>query len=325
VRVLTLDIGGANTKWMVVEFAGGRADILEDNLVYFPFWREWKGLGRLLEGMEEDADAVAVTMTAEEADCFASREAGVRYIVKTCDAAFGEPLYLTIRGRLVRSRDIDDPLELSAANWVASADYLGRRYREGTMVDMGSTTTDVIPFRAGGRPGGKSDLERLKAGWLVYTGFLRTPVAGIVREVPVNGEAVPIAPEFFAQTADVYHILGLLEDYPCETPDGSGKTPEASMRRVARHLCAGVEELGEEVIVDICGHIMGVQVRDLAGAIARVHRGGKVYCCGMGREVALAAAGEAGLEAVDLSGEMSFHRNLPCYGLAHMVREHEGR
>jgi hypothetical protein len=324
-RVLTLDIGGANTKRMVVEFAGGKTEILEDDLIYFPIWREWRDLGRMLEGVKEEVDAVAVTMTAEEADCFTSKDEGVRYIVKACDRTFGEPLYLTIRGELVRSKDIEDPLDLSAANWVASADYLEEKYGEGTLVDMGSTTTDIIPFRADMPFVAKSDLERLKAGWLVYTGFLRTPVAGIVKKVPVGGEAVPISPEFFAQTADVYRILGLLEDYPCETPDRGEKTPEASMKRVARHLCADVEELGEEAIVDICSHIMEQQVRDLAEALARVHRGGKVYCCGMGREVVHRAAEMAGGEAVDLSREIPAFANLPCYGLAHMVREYEGR
>jgi hypothetical protein len=309
---------------MVVEFKEGGAEVLVDRVIYFPVWRDWADLGRMLDEEGEEADAIGITMTAEEADCFASKREGVEYIVSVCDEVFGEPLYLTTGKRLLKSSEIGNPLDLSAANWVASVDCLERRYGEGTLVDMGSTTTDIVPFKAGRPFVPKSDLERLKAGWLVYTGFLRTPVGGVVKKVPLDGGMVPISPELFAQTADVYQVLGLLQDYPCDTPDGGEKTLEASRRRVARHLCADVDEVGEGQIMDICKHVMGVQTGEVAEAARQVHRGGKAYCCGAGKEIALQAAKRAGVGAVDLSGELPAHESLPCYGLAHMVMEHAG-
>ena len=37
--------------------------------------------------------------------------------------------------------------QLAAANWLASADYLRDRYPDAVLLDIGSTTADIIPLR----------------------------------------------------------------------------------------------------------------------------------------------------------------------------------
>ena len=50
------------------------------------------------------------------------------------------------------------------------------------LIDVGSTTADVVPIVAGRVAAtGRNDLERLQAGELVYTGVLRTNLAAIAR------------------------------------------------------------------------------------------------------------------------------------------------
>ena len=52
-------------------------------------------------------------------------------------------------------------------------------------MDVGSTTTDIIPI-IDGRVAvrGQTDTDRLRSGELVYTGSLRTPVCALVRGRP---------------------------------------------------------------------------------------------------------------------------------------------
>ena len=98
-----------------------------------------------------------------------------------------------------------------------------RRTPDALLIDVGSTTADVVPI-ADGRVAatGHNDLERLLAGELVYTGVLRTNLAAIAPRVPVRGGWCPVSSEYFAISADVHLVLGHLapEAYDCPTPDG---------------------------------------------------------------------------------------------------------
>ena len=187
-------------------------------------------------------------------------------------------------------------------------------------MDCGSTTTDIIPFSDGETLYRRTDLERLRSGQLVYTGILRTPVNAVVDAVPLDGEMVSISSEYFAITADIHNVLGLIDtdDYSCETPDGKGKGRSESMRRVSRLLCANFKEIGEEALVGICEYVREKQVERIAAALNR-HEQKNAYICGAGKILAEEACTRAGLEAVDLSASTPAHDNLPGLGLAHML------
>jgi hypothetical protein len=321
-KILTFDIGGANTKKLVMD--GGK---IQSSIHYFPIWKKKDELSNFLQELGEEADAVGITLTAELSDVFDSRREGVEYVVGVCEEVFDEPFYLSVDRRLLRHREVDDPLELAAANWVASLAFLENRYHEGIMLDIGSTTTDILPFRKGEILSGKTDLERLEKGQLLYMGVLRTPVNTIVNRLPYKGKFIPISSEYFAITADVYNVLDMLNDYSCETPDGKGKGKKESLRRLARLLCSDPAELGEESLIGICEYVHQKQVEIIAEGLREISVNyglGRVYVCGIGIKLAVEASTAAGLDYVDLSSTIETYANLPCFGLAEMLREYLG-
>ncbi|HDY73640.1 MAG TPA: H4MPT-linked C1 transfer pathway protein [Euryarchaeota archaeon] len=313
-KIVALDIGGANTKILVWE--DGKS---ESQLEYFPFWTEKQRFKDFLSSLDLDADIVAITMTAELCDVFSSKEEGAQFIADCCFEVFERPLFLTSHSDLRRHDEIKDFKTLAATNWLASKYYLEKRFDEGILVDVGSTTTDIIPFGPGAS-GFASDFERLKTGRLLYTGLLRTPANTIVTSVPVNGRLVPVASEYFAITADVYNILWGV-DYTCDTPDGAGKTQGDSLRRVSRLLCAEPDEVKDEVL-GICEYIHDVQVEKIAGAIENAvedFESEEIIAAGVGRRLAIEAAKKIEIDALDLETQVDIAWNLPCLGLLELV------
>ena len=81
-----------------------------------------------------------------------------------------------------------DPALAAAANWLALATLVARLVPDdvGLLIDVGTTTTDLIPLdhgRAAAR--GRTDTERLQNGELVYAGVRRTPVCALATELPI--------------------------------------------------------------------------------------------------------------------------------------------
>src|SRR5205085_2301290 len=213
-------------------------------------------------------ELVAVTMTAELSDEFATKREGVAFVLDAVAAAVDAPvLALTTAGELV---DLDEarsrPLDIAAANWVASALAVGRWHPDALMIDVGSTTADVIPI-AGRRVAatGRTDLDRLLAGELVYTGALRTNLAAVAARVPVRGGWSPVASELFAISADVHLILGHLtpEAYICPTPDRRPASLACARERVARLVCADSEQLATHEVDAVAAYLHSEQVRQV--------------------------------------------------------------
>ena len=244
---LAMDIGGANTKAAWLHGASLRT-------VSRPFevWRDREALATVLREVAAEAgpaDAVAITMTAELSDAFRTKREGVAFVLDAAEDALGDrPLsVLTTAGELVsvaaaRAR----PWDVAAANWVATALAVADAHPDALLIDVGSTTTDIVPIAAGRVAAtGHNDLERLLAGELVYTGVLRTNLAAIAPRVPVRGGWCPVASEYFAISADVHLVLGQLapEAYDCPTPDGRPATVAFARERIARLVCADVEQL----------------------------------------------------------------------------------
>lgn len=229
--MIGIDIGGANLK--VVDDAGV-------HIHYCPLWQG----APLADLLEPYAGPAAVVMSGELADCFRSKMEGIRWIVEavrevTPDAAF----YGT--DAAFHTRPVP---ELAAANWLASADYLREEYADAVLLDVGSTTADIVPLNCFESLKGLTDTRRLQKQYLVYTGMLRTNVATILSSVTLDGTVTPVSTEYFAASADAHLVLGHIipEDYTCPAPDNGEKTPEAAARRLARVVCADVDEIGRD-------------------------------------------------------------------------------
>jgi len=275
--VIGLDVGGANTKAVWRNGDAGRT-------VSRPFEisSDRDALGSVLRAVVGDLGAeavelVALTMTAELADAFAGKREGVAFVLDAAEAALGgrvRLLVLTTAGELVgpgeaRAR----PLDVAAANWVASALAVGAVHPDALMLDVGSTTADVIPIAAGRVAAeGRTDLDRLLAGELVYTGALRTSLAAVTREVPVRGRWCPVAGAAYAITADAHLLLGHIApaDYTCPTPDGRAASVEGARARVARQVCADPDQLEPGAAEAIAAHVHAEQVRAIEAAARRV-------------------------------------------------------
>lgn len=271
---LGIDIGGANLK-----IAGDKIS----EVIYFPMW---KMSGNLKEKLVEiakkyGAERAGVVITAELADVFKNKEEGIKFVEKACREAFNELYFLDIYGNLVK--EIKNPRLFSASNWVASASFLlANGYRDFLLVDIGSTTTDLIPVKDR-ILAATTDFERLQRRELIYFGILRTPVFYVLRSF----DRATLCPEFFAITADVFRITGDIDekDYICETPDGKGKTVEECMRRIARTVCCDLEELGEERAKKIANNAKNSMIRILRREIRRKVNEFKlkeVLACGIG-------------------------------------------
>jgi probable H4MPT-linked C1 transfer pathway protein len=270
---LALDIGGANIK-----IADGRGYAVS---VPFPLWRQSAKLANQLRAIISEAppaDHLAITMTGELADCFASKAEGVQHILNAVAAAADNRhtrVYLS-DGRLVTPQVAATvPKLVAASNWHALARYCGRFLEKGTalLVDIGSTTTDVIPIRDCGVAAiGTTDTTRLLAGELIYTGVARSPVCALVDHVPYRGQRCPVAQEFFATTLDAYLLLDQIPEQPTNlnTADSKPCTKAAARARLGRMIAADAEEFNHRDAIAIAEAVANAQLTRIVATIKHV-------------------------------------------------------
>ncbi len=281
-RVCGFDIGGANVKAVRLDRLAGEADTWRAASLPLAVWREPDRLEAVLAAVGQRlhldaADALALTMTAELADTFRTKREGVNCVCRAVARVFPElsvrALSLSGRDWLPLERVFEAPLDFAANNWLASALYVATRHDDALFVDIGSTTTDIIPIR-GGRVAarGLTDTQRLTHGELVYTGILRTNPNTLAATVPVAGLPCRTAAEHFATMADVHLLLGHITaaDYTCPTADGRGTTPSEAAARLARLVCADAESLSPAAIRGLAAYLYERQLATVSEGLLQV-------------------------------------------------------
>lgn len=303
---LGLDIGGANLK------AAHASDFTRS--LPFPLWRQPEMLTAALGSLLAEAPTCAgwaVTMTGELCDCFPTIAEGVLRSLDAVESAAGTRsvrIYLT-DGRLATLDSARrEPLLVAASNWHALARCAARYVPQGPalLLDVGSTTTDVIPIVAGRLAHTASrDTERLIAGELVYTGVVRSPLCAVAASVPYRGRMCPTAQEFFATMADAYLVLGDLPEQPTvtDTADGRPATRSAARSRLARSICTDATEFDDSDALAVARAARQAQIARIAAAVTQVQRG---------------VAGP--LEAVVVSGQGEFLARQVVERLPHRPR-----
>ncbi|HOK58046.1 MAG TPA: hydantoinase/oxoprolinase family protein [Methanothrix sp.] len=319
--ILGVDIGGANTK--AASSDGRFAEIR-----YLPLWKR-SPLGDHLAGLSSRLrpDAVGVVMTGELADCFESRREGVMFIASEVKRAFDCTVHFWGLGGFHESISGDNALDLAAANWSASIALLLRDIGECIFVDMGSTTTDIIPVID--RPlSGCTDLKRLMRGELIYTGVLRTNLAALLPCVYLSCGSAPLSSELFSITADAYLALGDIKPdaYSCETPDSGPKSREGALRRLARTVCSDLDELGEDGALSIAAQAKSRQISIISSGISRIaerHNIRRIVAAGVGEFIVEAACERAGLECIRLSEIYTERLSdvFPAFAVARLLSE----
>ena len=279
-KIAGFDIGGANTDLAVIDFEDGEMKTIEVDFAYLPMWSNNDDLSRVLVELIENIcpvsqiDAVGISMTAELVDAYDTKKDGVLDVVNKCEKTFDCPVaYVGVDGMMSAEEIAETPLKAAAANWIATAQIATLISDNCIFIDTGSTTTDIIPIKDGRECAvGKSDFDRSTTGELVYTGTLRTNLASFLDDVELNGRKYRVASELFAQTADVYMVLDLIteKDYICDTFDGEGKSKIDCARRIARVVCADLEMLGMEDVVEMSKYIHQKQVEQIADGLKQV-------------------------------------------------------
>jgi probable H4MPT-linked C1 transfer pathway protein len=285
-------------------------------------------------------------MTGELADCFETKAAGVQCILAAVsEAADGRHTRIYLRnGRLVTPQVAQRSPELvAAANWHALASYAGRFAPQGAsiLLDIGSTTTDIIPLHDGlPTPVGFTDLQRLVSGELYYSGVQRNPVCGVAQTAAYRGSEVPLAQEYFATIGDVYMILGDLPEVPTnlETADGRPATKKNARARLSRMVCADVDEFNHRDAVNLAHSIANHQQSQITRRLDQVveHLRGplqKIITSGVGefvgRRIAVARfpnAREESSPVISLKHELGRASSIaaPAHALAVLAREAGG-
>jgi (4-(4-[2-(gamma-L-glutamylamino)ethyl]phenoxymethyl)furan-2-yl)methanamine synthase len=246
---LGLDIGGANLK--AANAAGWARSIP------FALWRDPHALAGALAGLLERAprtDRLAVTMTGELCDCFRTKAEGVHHILSAVRETAGgkETIVYLVDGRFVAPAVAHESPHLAAAsNWRALAQFACRYVTSGSglLIDVGSTTTDIIPIAEGRVTAqGRTDMERLALRELVYSGVGRTPICAVINALPWRGSFCPVAAEVFSTTADACLLLGKTgeERQANWTADGRPLVVEYARQRLARQLCADAADFKDD-------------------------------------------------------------------------------
>ena len=336
-KIAGFDIGGANTDVAVVDFdESGNIIGIETDFVYLPMWMKNEELSQalieLVKTSNNELDGVGVSMTAELVDAYKTKKEGVIDISKKSVESFNVPVGFVGQDGIMEIDEVfDDPMMVAAANWIGTAPLAARIEQNCILIDIGSTTTDIIPIKNGVECAvGRSDMERLKTGELVYSGTLRTNVAALTDKIPLDGSMLRIASELFAVTADIQMILGNIteEEYSCDTMDGSGKSIEECMRRLSRVVCGDMDVLNPTEIKAMADYIYLTQVSKISEALLEVSKRNnisKVVTTGLGMDILGAKACEqSGLEYTGMDKIMKKEdcTVAPAVGTAILMEEY---
>ena len=311
--VIGWDIGGAHVKAVALNANGDELFAIQE---VCPLWKGLRYLDQAVNYIIQDypetlqAKHHGVTMSGEMVDLFSNRVDGVNAIVDRIVGLLDTPKVKVYAGKLgfVSASKINGlELQIASANWLASAEYVAKKHGTGVLLDIGSTTTDIIPFKAGELVSKSlTDADRLRTGELVYTGVSRTPLMALGPVlVDDAGDVVNLA-------ADVYRLTDdLPEDYDMDdTADGGDRSTESSARRIARMIGNDYEDASEGKWKALAGSFKAMQTDLILANLTKVADthgldAPAIYTVGLGSFLveSLAAKSEAKLDFKEISAE----------------------
>jgi len=167
ISTVAWDIGGANVK---VAFAKNN-QIYQVQQHLCPLWKGLDVLDDIIDKIltsEKLQDAIhVVTMTGELVDLFDDRKQGVQTIIGKLSSKLSvsnTKYFAGELGFLETNLAIDKYEKVASANWLATAIYVAKKSKDAILIDIGSTTTDIIPVQNHKVVNdGYSDVQRLIA------------------------------------------------------------------------------------------------------------------------------------------------------------------
>ena len=307
------DVGGAHLKVASVNEMGNVNFVKQ---YASPLWQGIECLEELFPVTINDLPKSdyhhALTITAELADVFENREQGVELLLNVFEKTLGNniSLYSYIDGLLTIDMARNQSSTIASANWHVSSRYAASLVGTGVFIDIGSTTTDIIPFQNGELINqGFDDQTRLRFDELIYMGVIRTPLMALCNKVPFKGEWQNVAAENFATTADVYRILSYLneQDDLMHTADGKAKNNQASLQRLARMVGTdNIDNLDSTHLYKLAEYYKETQCQLISHALLKVLSGIsdeniKLVVAGAGQFLAKVIADRLGLTCIEFS------------------------
>jgi (4-(4-[2-(gamma-L-glutamylamino)ethyl]phenoxymethyl)furan-2-yl)methanamine synthase len=313
--IMGWDIGGAHVKAALL--VAGEVRWVQQ--VACPLW---KGMGHLEVAINEILNAAklsadtqhAMTMTGELVDLFSSRAQGVQAIVNCVEQRLPHAHFFAGAQGFLSAKQACESIEaVASANWFATAQYLGAgstvQQSEQVLIDIGSTTTDIIAVKSGKILAvGTDDFTRLANDELVYTGCARTALMALAPRVNFEGKLVNVMAEYFATTADIYRITGELDEASDLHPaaDNGEKTAHASARRLARMIGRDVESATTSDWRKLAEEFSQTQTSLVSSALVRVWEHTKLHApslvlTGSGAFIGEKVAAQLGLKSERLS------------------------
>lgn len=292
-EVIGWDIGGAHVKACLLQ----HGEIVDVAQWACPLWQGMDQLATVLDAAGArwpglGAAQHAVTMTGEMVDLFANREDGVRRIAEALVPSLGTRSVVFYAGDAgwCSAAEVGTHWEaIASANWLATARHAAQHFAQGVLVDIGSTTTDIIAFQDGRvLTRSRTDAQRLACGELVYHGVVRTPLCAVAQQVDWRGTPHNVMNEFFATAADVYRATGELNPahdlYP--SADNAAKHLAATHQRLARMVGLDERDGTADDWLAFARSWRAAQVAVLGGELRRV-----IAAHGLGPQAVVVSAG----------------------------------
>ena len=333
-NVIGWDIGGVNTKAALIPLKGEEPP----RCVCLPHavQREPGALpgvvNAALQAVRGSREAQhAITMTAELSQAFRTKREGVSYILDALEAVLPpEQLFIyTVHNQFLRPAEARRThLAVAASNWAATAHWIAPIVPTCVLIDIGTTSTDLIPIIDGRVAAeGLTDPERLLSGELVYSGALRTPAEAVSAQVPLWGGTSTVSADGFALIGDAHIWLGNLSEseYTCPAPDGRAANRRFAGERLARMVCADRDMLDDPAIDGIANALAGAQVQTVAAALQRIRQRWPAIelavVTGLGDFIGTNAAHTVGLEVLPLQDRLGpTARVAPAFAGAELLR-----
>ena len=290
-KILGLDIGGANTKVALLTYQDDNIVDSYSYIVYFPFWeKSIKDIPVMLEGIilnlierteinsKDDVAFISITITAELSDAFQTKREGILKILSSLDDVFDNKklFFINTESEFVDFKSARSiPLSISAANWVSTSLFLGEFVPQCILIDAGSTTIDVIPIQFSNPiPIGKDDISRLVNHELIYTGGLRATIPSITHFIPYKEQMIRVSFEKFALISDVHRILENIseDEYTNDTADNRSKSLEDCYSRLARIICMDIELISKEELNKMAKFIYEKQLEIISKEIQEFYK-----------------------------------------------------
>jgi probable H4MPT-linked C1 transfer pathway protein len=237
------DIGGAHLKVAQCDLQG---QLLHSIEIPCPLWQGIEHLQQAIQTAQQQLGAqqalAAITMTGELVDIFADRQTGVTAILDCVTQFIPDEqciVYAGEAGWFSPSKAKEHWQQVASRNWQASAVFAAKQVEQGLFIDIGSTTSDIIPIQNNQAiPNALTDFERQANSELHYAGAIRTPLIAIAHQAPFDGKTIRLAAEVFATTGDCWCLLDELDPLSIGDSSADGQTwqPQDCARRLARLL-----------------------------------------------------------------------------------------